>query len=74
VSFPWRKWTAPEGLATSDYRVVIDLKYYKKGSKTKVAGKVRGALEVYRSKHPDEPNFTSGEPGKPGLYAHNFWS
>lgn len=74
VSFPSRRWTPPENLATSDYRVVIDLKYYKKGSKTKLGGKVRGAMEVYRHKHPSEPNFDSGQHKFPGLCAHNFFS
>ena len=45
--FARRQWKAREGLVASDFRVLVELKYYKMGSKSQVRGKMRGVIELY---------------------------
>lgn len=66
--FPWRTWTAPEG-TQAQYRVHILLYWYKKGSQTKVIGKVRGLIEVYKHKLGPGDVFNEGTPGTAGFCA-----
>ena len=49
----------------SEYRVQHVFIYYKKGSKTKVIGRVQGLVEVYRLKHLYYVDGTSGTEGGP---------
>jgi hypothetical protein len=72
--FRARTWTAPEDVVVSDYRVLIDLFYYARGSRTRVRGKVRGVMEVHEHKLPGESAFRVGKPGDGGECFYNFWT
>jgi hypothetical protein len=72
AAYPWRSWQVPLDLVPSDFRVLIDLIYYRKGSTTEVRGKVRGVMEVHRHGHPSEPSFVIGSPGDGGECIYNF--
>ena len=72
--FPWRTWTAPEALLPSDFRVLVEPVYFKKGSKWRKRGKVRGEMEVYRHAHPAAPPFLVGKHGDGGECFYNFWT
>ena len=72
--FPARSWSPPEGLAASDFRVIVDVFWFKAGSKSQARGKVRGVLEVYRHVHPSEDSFVVGKPGDGGECFYNFWT
>jgi hypothetical protein len=50
----------------SAFQVQLVFLYYKSGSKTEVAGKTRGLVEVYRQRHPDVPFIDRGSIGDPG--------
>lgn len=56
----------------SEYRVQHIFIYYKKGSKTKVIGRVQGLVEVYRLKHLYYVDGTSGTEGGPAGRCSNF--
>ncbi len=60
--FPARNWKAPEN-SKARYRAQVILIYYKKGSKTKQIGKVRGLLEVYKHKIAGKPAVKTGDEG-----------
>jgi hypothetical protein len=72
--FGARSWSPPEDLPASDFRVIIDLVWYKAGSKSKVRGRVRGVLEVYKHTHPAASSFVEGSPGDGGECFYNFWT
>jgi len=56
------------------YRVVMQLTYYKRGSKTQVAGKVRGAIEVHKHVMVGEPRYNVGTEGDPGGWCKKrYW-
>jgi len=72
ATFPNRTWKAPEK-SKARYRAQVVFLYYKKGSKTKLAGRVRGVMEVYKHKMFPKAPYTRGtEGGPPGFCAANF--
>ena len=54
----------------SAFQVHLVFYFYKPGSKTDVAGKTRGLVEVYRQRHPDVPTVDFGSLGDPGACGH----
>jgi hypothetical protein len=54
----------------SDFQVQLVFFYYEPGSKTKVAGKTRGLVEVYRQLGLDAGVVDSGTIGDPGSCGH----
>jgi hypothetical protein len=54
----------------SDFQVQLVLYYYEPGSKTKVAGKTRGLVEVYRQLGLDAGVLERGTIGDPGYCGH----
>jgi hypothetical protein len=54
----------------SDFQVQLVFLYYAPGSKTKVAGKTRGLIEVYRQLGLEAGVLENGEIGDPGFCGH----
>jgi hypothetical protein len=54
----------------SDFQVQLVFLYYEPGSKTKVAGKTRGLVEVYRQLGLEAGVLDIGEIGDPGFCGH----
>jgi hypothetical protein len=65
ATFFGKKFVTPENHKKL-YRVVHQFTYYKKGSKTQVAGKVRGAVEVFKHAQTGHTPYTGGTEGGPG--------
>lgn len=59
--FPARKWRAPEN-SRAFYRAQVILYYYALGSRTALAGRVRGLTQFYRHKMMAEPSVVVGPP------------
>lgn|GEM_PF-5390645 len=74
ATFYGKRFSTPEN-HKMQYRVVVKLTYYKRGSKTNVAGRVRGAIEVYKHKIVGSAPYTFGTEGGPGgRCKKRFWS
>ncbi|MFV2062204.1 MAG: hypothetical protein ACC726_01665 [Chloroflexota bacterium] len=72
ATFPTRRWKAPEK-SKARYRAQVIFIYYRKGSKTKMRGRVRGVMEVYKHKmSPKAPYNRDTGGGPPGWCAANF--
>jgi hypothetical protein len=71
--FGGRHFRTPEKHA-KQYRVVHQLTWYQQGSKTKVAGKLRGAVEIHKHVLTGQPPYTKGLEGGPhGWCSKRFW-
>jgi hypothetical protein len=64
-------WTPPAG-AKAHYQVRLVFIYYAPGSKTKVVGRVRGALEVYRHRLSAGNTYDLGSEGDAGWCRRNY--
>ena len=72
--FDQRGWKAPEK-SKARYRVRQVLFFYKKGSKTKVIGKIKGEYELYEQRLADSLGIILGvEGGENGYCKHKFWA
>ncbi len=70
--FTAKSWFTPEN-HKSRYRVVIELIFYKKGSKTKVAGRVKGPMDVYLSRQGTDEKPGFGDEGGPSGWCYTKW-
>lgn len=64
-------WTPPAG-AKAHYQVRVVFTYYAPGSKTKVAGRVGGGLEVYRHRLNAGSTYDLGSEGDAGWCRRNY--
>lgn len=73
ATFGGKRWLTPER-HKKQYRVVHQFTYYAKGSKTKVVGTVRGAVEVYKHALAWQAPYLQGQEGGLGGWCKKrFW-
>lgn len=73
ATFFGKKFVTPEN-HKKQYRVVHQFTYYRKGSKTQVAGKVRGAVEVFKHVQAGQTPYNVGTEGGPGGWCKKrYW-
>jgi hypothetical protein len=70
--FGARHYKTPENHA-KQYRVVHQLTYYEMGSKTHVAGKVRGSIESYKHVMVGKPSYAKGDEGSGSWCQKRYW-